>query len=668
MPTHIIIDSATTNTGSKRRPHRFAALLLLASATLHGNAAAAICTATGTGNWNLPATWSDCGGVPGAADTARINAVTPVTVVTIPTGVAVTVARIEFGASGSPTLTVDGALTVGDVVHHGNTINGVGPITVTGTYDWLGSGLLQGFPLPDGSSPVVTFAPGSTWNLSGPARRLSQRAVVQHGNAHFSAASVICNNAVTWQIAAGATLTFSATGNITSEGVDCRIRNEGTIRKTGAGTFQFNDTRVRLENHGLFDVQDGVFDWLNGGGPTEHSGIFRTAAGARLNAPRFATSFAAGTTFEGPGEVRFGDGDSSFLGDVAFAGPVVMQGGSPNLVAASGATLRFPAGLTWMSGRLRGPGSFVVPVGSTLTLTGPTPKIVGSFAQVRLEGSTLWQAGELQFQSSTTPPQTRLVNAPGADFQVLFRPATMNMSGSDNNVFENLGSFTTTAAADAGLLTIGSSLRGTIINGGTMTLAGAIDSQARTWRQTAGQLVLDDVQMQLAPESFNFPMTLEGGVVSGNAVLTGAVLNTGALILPGGIDTVGEIEIIGRYAEQAGAAMELDIAGPAPDLHDRVVVTGTPGRIDLRGDIEVNRLGGFQFEAADALTVIDALTAPETSQPASVGFDPTFTPMPEARLDRSRVVLTIDQLFDDDFEAPLPAAELLDTWVTPIDD
>ena len=170
MRTRIIIDAAAPTTHARRRTRAIAAVLLLASATMHGHAIAAICTATGTGNWNVPATWSGCGGgVPGAADTARINAVSGTTVVTIPTGVVVTVARIEFGATGSPTLTVDGSLTAGDVVHHGNTINGTGPITVTGTYDWLGSGLLQGFPLPDGSSPVVTFAPGSTWNLSGPA-------------------------------------------------------------------------------------------------------------------------------------------------------------------------------------------------------------------------------------------------------------------------------------------------------------------------------------------------------------------------------------------------------------------------------------------------------------------------------------------------------------------
>jgi hypothetical protein len=663
MSARIIIDAATPTTHARWRPRAIAALLLLASAMLHGNASAAICTATGTGNWNVPATWSGCGGgVPGAADTARINAVSGTTVVTITTGVVVTVARIEFGVTGSPTLTVDGSLTAGDVVHHGNTINGVGPITVTGTYDWLGSGLLQGFPLPDGSSPVVTFAPGSTWNLSGPARSLSRRAIVQQGNAHFSAASMVCSNAATWQIAASATVTFSAAGNITSHGVDCRIRNEGTIRKTGAGTFQFNDSRVRLENHGLFDVQDGVFDWLNGGGPTEHSGVFRTAAGARLNAPRSAASFAAGTTFEGPGEVHFSGGDSNFLGDVAFAGPVVMRGA--DLVAASGATLRFPAGLTWMSGRLRGPGSFVVPAGSTLVLTGSTPKIVGSFAQVRLEGSTLWHDGELAFQSSATPPQTRLVNAAGADFQVLFRPATMNMSGSDNNVFENLGTFTATTAADAGLFTIGNSLRGTVINSGTMVLAGEVSSQTRVWRQTAGQLLLDEVRMRLTGESFDRPLTLEGGVLTGNGVFDGAVLNTGAVILPGGVDAIGAIGVQGRYSETAGASMELDVAGSTPDEYDRLVVSGTPGRIDLRGDIEVNRLGGFQFGGTDALTLVDALTAPATSVPAGVGLDPSFAPVPEVRLDRSRVVLGIDQLFADDLEAPLPAATVPDDVFT----
>ena len=633
-------------------------------ATFCDIALAADCTAIASGNWNDAATWNGCGGgVPGAADVALINAGRTVV---IPAGQTVAVAAIEFGATGSFFgLTVDGALTVGDVVHHGNTVDGVGAITVTGTYDLLGNGPLQGQLLPDGTAPALLFAPGSVWNLAGPSMRLIQRAVVQRGAANFSTGGMGCSSTVTWLIASGATLTIGNADSIGSGGIDCRIRNEGTIRKTSAGTFRLTDSRVRLENHGLLDVQAGVFDYFNGG-PTEHSGIFRTAAGARLIAPRSTATFAVGTMFEGAGDVRFSGsgGDRSFLGDVAFAGPVEMQEQSPDLVAASGATLRFPAGLTWNSGRLRGPGSFVIPAGSTLTLTGPAPKIVGSFAQVRLEGSTLWQGGELQFQSSATPPQTRLVNAAGADFQVLFRPATMNMSGSDNNVFENLGTFTATTAADAGLFTIGNSLRGTVINSGMMVLAGEVSSQTRAWRQTAGQLILDDVRMRLTGESFDRPLTLEGGVLTGNGVFDGAVLNTGAVILPGGVDAIGAIGVQGRYSETAGASMELDVAGSTPDEYDRLVVSGTPGRIDLRGDIEVNRLGDFQFAGTDALTLVDALTAPATSVPAGVGLDPSFAPVPEVRLDRSRVVLSIDQLFADDLEAPLPAATVPDDVFT----
>ena len=649
-----ITEMATPTPRARRHPPAIASILLIASTLLHGDATAATCTATGTGHWNVPSTWSGCGGgVPGAADTARINAVNPVTVVTIPAGLAITVARIEFGASGTPTLTVDGSVLVGDVVHHGNTINGIGPITVTGTYDWLGSGLLQGAPLPDGSSPTVTFAPGSAWNLSGPTRSISRRSIVQHGDAVFSAASMVCSNAVTWRITSSATLTLAAPGHITSHGIDCRIRNEGTIRKTGAGTFQFNDTRVLLENHGLLDVQGGVFDWFNGGGPIAHSGVFRTAAGAILNAARATSTYAAGTTFEGPGEVRFGDGDSSFLGDVDFAGPVLMHVGQPDLIAASGAAVRFSAGLTWRSGRMRGPGTIVVPADSTLVLSGPAQKIVGAFAQVRLEGSTLWQDGDLHFQSSTTPPQTRLVNAPGADFHVLFRPARMTMGGSDNNVFENLGRFTATTSADDGILTLDNSLRGTLVNSGTMRLAGAVDSQTRSWRQTAGHLLLDDVRMQLTPVGFNFAMTLEGGVVAGDGVLTGAVVNQGALILPGGIDAIGAIGVIGRYGEGSDAAMQLEVNGTARDRHDRFVVTGSPGSIDLRGHLDIRRLGGYQLEAADAITVIDAVTAPASSQHAVVTLDPTFAPMPEVRQDRNRVVVTRDILFADDFDVPV---------------
>lgn len=650
------------HTGGLRR----AWLLATALACAPQVAAAAICTATGNGGWTVPATWSGCGGsVPGAADTARINAGSTVVV---PTGVAVTVAAIEFGATGSFFgLTVDGALTVGDVVHHGNDIDGLGPITVTGTYDWLGNGLLRGRLRPDGTPSPITFAPGSTWNMLGPAMRLIQRAVVQQGPANFSAGGLGCSSTVTWLIAPGAVLTVGHEGAIGSGGVDCRIRNEGTIRKTGAGsTFRLTDSRVLLENHGLLEVLGGTFDFEAGGGPLAHSGVFRVDAGATLGMPRSGATYSAATIFEGGGTVRFaGSASNTFQGDVDFDGPVQLANGSSTVTAGAGVTLVFFAGMEWIGGILAGPGTFRVPPGRVLTISSAGVKTITGQAQIQLEGTTLWQGGTILMPAAGAPPQSRVVNAAGATFEVLFRPATFSMSGGNNNPeFENLGVFTATANADAGSLTISGGVQGSVTNAGIMTLAGAVVSQTRFWRQVAGQLILDDVRMQLTGESFDRPMTLEGGVVTGNAVFTGAVRNAGALILPGGADEVGAIGVIGRYEEQAGAMIELDVAGPALDAHDRFVVTGTPGRIELRGDIAVNRVGGFQFAAVDAITLVDAVTAPATSVPAGVALDPGFAPAPQVRLDRSRIVLAIDQLFADDLEPPVPALPTPDTVFT----
>ena len=94
--------------------------------------------------------------------------------------------------------------------------------------------------------------------------------------------------------------------------------------------------------------------------------------------------------------------------------------------------------------------------------------------------------------------------------------------------------------------------------------------------------------------------------------------------------------------------MQLDVTGTLLDQHDRFVVTGTPGSIDLRGHLAINRLGGYQVEPADAITLIDAMTAPATSQHALITLDPTFTPTPEVREHRNRVVLARDVLFADD--------------------
>ena len=90
---------------------------------------------------------------------------------------------------------------------------------------------------------------------------------------------------------------------------------------------------------------------------------------------------------------------------------------------------------------------------------------------------------------------------------------------------------------------------------------------------------------------------------------------------------------------------------------EKVVVTGTPGRIDLRGAIDVLRSGGFQFSAGDRIVVVHAATAaPAPAETPVVTIDSTFIPAPDAQVGTNRVMLGISLIFADDFEVPATGA------------
>lgn len=622
---------------------------LLALMLASHDASAATCTATsGTGSWIVPATWTGCGGgVPGAADTARINTGSTVT---IPTGESVTLAAIDFGPTGLGTLNVDGTLTVGDVTHGFATINGPGPITVTGIYNWTGNGALAGV-LQGGVAPPLTFAPGSVWNLTGSSMPLRRRAIVQQGAANFSAGNLDCSSTVSWQLAAGATLAISHEGRIGSQDVGCLIRNEGTIRKTGAGTtFRINDSRIRLDNHGLIEVLSGAFSFEGSGGPTNHSGIFRTSAGATLVPPTSTANFNAGTRFEGAGTVDFtgGGGPRTFNASLDFTGPVRIVGTSSTteIIAAAGVELGFLAGLDWQQGILAGPGSYRVPSAQTLTIGGTQQKVLATGAQLLLEGSTQWQGGNLVLSTTGMPPLTRLFIAPGADFQVQFRPATINF-GNGDPLFENAGTFTATANAAAGALTFTLGTGDSLINRGTTRLAGAVTVQRR-WRQTAGVFELQDAQLTV-PGTPLRPLTLDGGRLTGTGTITGDVLNTAGVLAPGSSSGPGTLEIAGRYTEAAGARLAFRIGGAATGAYDELLLSDPFGTAALAGTLAVQRLGSYQFAPSDSVPILIANA--RTGAFTAVELDPGFSPPPLVQQLAGGVVLGLSSnLFSNGFE------------------
>jgi fibronectin-binding autotransporter adhesin len=635
--------------GNARAMNVAAGLLALILAS--HDASAATCTATsGTGSWIVPTTWTGCaGGVPGAADTARINGGSTIT---IPSGESVTVAAIDFGPTGLGTLNVDGTLSVGDVTHGFATINGPGAITVTGTYNWSGNGALAGV-LQGGIAPPLTFAPGSVWNLTGNSMPLRRRAVVQQGVANFSAGNLDCSDTVSWQIASSATLAISHEGRIGNQAVGCQIRNNGTIRKTGAGTtFRINDSRIRLDNHGLIEVLSGTFSFEGSGGPTNHSGTFRTSAGATLVAPTTTANFDAGTRFEGGGSVTFtgGGGPRTFNTSVDFEGPVILagSGGTSDLVVAAGVSLGFLAGLDWQQGRLAGPGTYRVPSARTLTLSGTQQKVLFSGAQLILEGSTVWQGGNLVLSAPPTLPLTRLFIAQGADFQVQFRPATIDF-GNGDPLFENAGTFTATANAAAGPLTFTSGTGDSLINRGTTRLAGAVTVQRR-WRQTGGVFELQDAQLTV-PGTPLRPLTLDGGRLTGTGRITGDVLNTAAVLAPGSSSAPGSLEIAGRYTEAAGARLAFRVGGVATGEYDELLLSGPFGTAAIAGTLAVQRLGGYQFAPNDSVPILIANA--RTGAFSAVELDPGFAPPPLVQQLAGGVVLGLTTgLFRDGFEVP----------------
>lgn len=638
----------TTMTSRSRRTCTNALMRMLGVcviATGSGEVRAATCTAATDGDWDAPSTWSNCGGnTPGATDTARIS--NPRQVV-IPDGVAVTVGAIEFGASGTTqSLTVSGSLLVGDVTHTTATINGVGPITVTGTYDWIGNGPLNGGLEGDGSGAQLTFAPGSQWNLLAPVMNLRQRDVVLQGNALWSAGNIGCSNVVTLLIAAAATVEITHAGDIGSGGVDCRIRNEGNLRKSGAGTVRLTDPRVRLENHGLLEVLQGGFDFFNAGGETTHSGIFRTSAGATLTAPRTAV-FASGSRFEGVGVLAFtGSGSRTFEVDQDFAGPVQLDGQTSELHALEGVTLRFDAGLQWRAGRILGPGTFRVPDGTTLVLDGASPKTVGTRAQLSIEGDAQWLGGILALPSSGTP-RTRLTIAPGASFDVGFRPASIDMGGGDA-LLENEGSFV--AIEGEGLMQLGGAAGADVVNRGSMHLAGAVRIDLDLV-QESGLLRLDDAQ--LAVENFAGnprPLQLQGGTLAGTGTLRALLQNSGGLVAPGDIGTIGRLALTGSYTQGAAAGLAIDVAGATSGSFDELLIEPTPGSAQLAGTLVVDRIGGFQFALGDLLPIL--LASSRSGSFDAVILDADFDPPPLVLLQPDAVLLGLQtRVFADGFEA-----------------
>ncbi len=364
------------------------AVVFLALAAAVAPLYAASFSSTTSGNWSSAATWGGAG-VPGAGDSATINA--------------------------GNTVTLDVAVTV-DTLTQSGTLTGAQPLTVT-TYNWNGG-------TQSGSSSTtvngsLTIAGGTT---------LDTRSLTLASTATISGANTLImqNNA---QLVNNGTLTFSGDGTLFMNGTvgTTAVTNNGTIQKSG-GTSQTTISVPIVMNSGAQLL--GNSGQLNVGTITATGSAITAASGATIDFYNNTTrSFDATSSIGGAGTIIWASGTNTVsaaynvtgattssggtttVSNAVSIGTITMSGGTLTLNSAS--ALSVPtltmnngilngtapisvtsASMAWSAGTIGGSGALTVPAGTTVTITSvlfDTRPVTnnGTFAYVSNGGSYL---------------------------------------------------------------------------------------------------------------------------------------------------------------------------------------------------------------------------------------------------------------------------------------
>ncbi len=406
-------------------PGALGALPLLAPSV----ATAATCTISwdggaGTSSWHTASNW-DTNALPGASDVVCIGSGSAVDYVTGTTSV------LAIQVDG--TLTVSGgtlSLTSTTSPSHAGTLNltggnlgGAGSLGVSGSFTWNG-GTMAG-------SGTTTIAEGGQLLLSSNGTRYlgtnasgNARSLVVEGSAAWSAgylhayagSSITNGGSFTVDITSGATSTLT---DQSSTGADPVFTNNGTLAKTGDGTFRvetdFNNTDgTRAAS---VAVSAGRLEIAGGGSAT--NGAFSVGGTSAIDDElRFGGDYALGlgSSIAGAGDVTFQAGTVNVDGAWTATGGIAASGGTGNLnatasataisasrVDVTGGTLKLDRATTARDGSLTGG---VISGSGALTISGsgsPTPTFTWNGGTMAGSGTTtIAEGGQLLLSSNGT--------------------------------------------------------------------------------------------------------------------------------------------------------------------------------------------------------------------------------------------------------------------------
>jgi len=551
------------------------------------------------GNWNVAANWSQ-NRVPGPADNVVIDLDGSYTVTL---NVAASVNRLIVGGGASaPTFAINGqTLTLANdsFVQPGatfsfaaGTLTGAGRLTVRGALNWTG-GTMSGTGRTVLDAGTVNSLSGGSTKVLREGRTLENLGTVTMSGGVLqyaqTPATVINRLGAQWVVTDDADFGQSFGGTYL-------FQNEGTFRKTGAGTTStFNP--IPVVNSGDMLVEAGTLQ-LSGGG--NHSGSLAMSTGTSLSfsGGDHVFGLTASVIVAAAGEWAVTAGTVTVAGEPGFDETLRLSGGILTVNGSlavrnftqSGGTLAGSGSLTvseafaWTGGTMTGTGRTVLGAGTEHSLSGGATKVIREGRTLENFGTVTMSGGTLQYAQT---PAT-VINRAGAEW-VVSDEADFGQSFGGTYLFQNEGTFrktgegTTTAFNPIRVVNTGELLveAGTVDlheglnHSGTVTLfagttlrllAGAHTFTTTSKTLGAGTLVLQNTTFNVGSGQvveIGTPLRMTGGTLTGEGRLRalggldwsgGTMTGTGVTELPA--ETVNTLSGTGTKVIREGRTLE----------------------------------------------------------------------------------------------------------------
>jgi hypothetical protein len=424
-------------------------------------------------------------------------------------------------------LTYNGTLSVGALVHGGGTISGAGDLTVTETADWTGTAVQAG-------AGTTIIAADATATMTGTHALDSNRnftnngTFTQSGGLYFrtrgGSTSTMTNAAgANWNVNIAANYIFAYSEDGSSV---LNFVNEGTVTKSGTALayigYSAGDTRVT--NSGSIIVSAGNLQF-EGNGASTHGGTLSLGDGAFAVFNRGSHSFPSGANIVGNGTFYVTGvasvilaGDDTLAALTVAAGTLTYNGSlGVETLAHSAGTISGAGDLTvtgtaeWTGNTLQsGAGTTIIADGATATMTG-SHLLNGDRGFVN--DGTLTQTGAVFFRTNNNSTST-ITNGNGATW-------IMNAT-TGSRVFYCDGAGDTLAFVNNGTLSrnIGGLFNvGYITGSNTMTNNGVLDFSVGTVQLDFTTAILSGSgTLRLTTDGNIKPLTRQGALNIGGTL------------------------------------------------------------------------------------------------------------------------------------------------------